>query len=56
MPFTPLHLGPGLLLKAAMRRRFSLFTFAGAQFCIDLEPLVLILGNNYPPCTGRCTP
>ena len=30
-PFTPLHLGPGLALKALGGRHFSLMVFAGAQ-------------------------
>ncbi len=40
MPFTPLHLGPGLLLKSALDRHFSLCCFAGAQVVMDIEPLI----------------
>ena len=31
MPFTPVHLGPGLALKALGGRHFRLMVFAGAQ-------------------------
>jgi hypothetical protein len=40
MPFTPLHLGPGLALKALGGRHFSLLTFSLAQVAMDIEPLV----------------
>jgi hypothetical protein len=38
MPFTPLHMGPALALKAVMRRRFSVLSFGIAQVAIDVEP------------------
>jgi len=42
MPFTPYHLGPGLLVKSIMPRRwFSFAVFAVSQALIDLEPLAL---------------
>lgn len=37
MPYTPFHLGPGLLLKAAAPRQFSFVAFAATQVAIDLE-------------------
>ena len=40
MPFTPFHMGPGLVFKAALGRRFSLTVFGFAQVLMDLEPLV----------------
>ena len=40
MPFTPLHLGPGLVFKAIGGRHFSFMVFGGAQVLIDLEPLL----------------
>lgn len=46
MPFTPFHLGPAVLLKAAAGRRFSLTIFAGAQLLMDIEPLVRILRRD----------
>lgn len=46
MPFTPLHMGPGALLKAALGRRFSLIGFGVSQVVIDLEPLLRMLCND----------
>lgn len=40
MPFTPLHMGPGLAIKALAGRRFSLLAFGVAQVAMDIEPLV----------------
>lgn len=39
MPFTPLHMGPGLAFKAALQARFSLVVFGWAQIVMDLQPL-----------------
>lgn len=43
MPFTPIHLGPGLALKAIGGRHFSFMVFSGAQVLMDIEPLIGIL-------------
>ncbi|WP_347249957.1 metal-dependent hydrolase [Zoogloea sp.] len=43
MPFTPFHMGPGLLIKAAMQGAFSLMVFGWAQIVMDVQPLVVIL-------------
>ena len=40
MPFTPLHMGPGLLIKAVAGPRFSVMTFGVAQIAMDIEPLI----------------
>ena len=40
MPVTPLHMGPGMAVKAIAGDRFSLTMFGLAQVAIDLEPLV----------------
>jgi len=46
MPFTPLHMGPGLAIKAVAGHRFSLLTFGIAQVVMDFEPLVgLVRGS-----------
>lgn len=37
MPFTPYHFGPGLLIKAAAPRWFSLSAYVAAQVAIDVE-------------------
>jgi hypothetical protein len=40
MPFTPFHLGPGALFKAALGRHFSFLVFGFVQVLIDLEALI----------------
>jgi hypothetical protein len=45
MPFTPLHLGPGIALKAGLGDRISLLAFGLAQVAMDLEPLVGLLSG-----------
>ncbi|MEZ5606094.1 MAG: hypothetical protein R3E52_02930 [Burkholderiaceae bacterium] len=46
MPFTPIHLGPGLAFKALGGRHFSFMVFGGAQVLMDLEPLIGILQDR----------
>lgn len=46
MPFTPLHMGPGLTIKAVLQRRFSLMVFGWSQVAIDLQPLLVMLGGS----------
>ena len=46
MPFTPLHMGPGIALKAVMRSRFSLMVFGCSQIVMDVQPLVVMLTNK----------
>lgn len=46
MPFTPLHMGPGLVVKAALQRHFSLMVFGWSQIVIDIQPLVVMLSGN----------
>ena len=52
MPFTPLHMGPALLLKAGADRRFSLFAFGCAQILMDIEPLLGLI-RHAPTLHGR---
>jgi hypothetical protein len=58
MPFTPLHLGPGLVLKAFAPRHFSLMVFGLSQVLIDLEPLYYLFSHSdvvhrfFHPYTG----
>ncbi|KRA72937.1 hypothetical protein ASD78_15095 [Lysobacter sp. Root667] len=51
MPFTPIHLGPGLAFKAIGGRRFSFMVFGGAQVLMDIEPLLGIL-RGWPVLHG----
>lgn len=43
MPFTPLHMGPGILVKATLRRSFSLMVFGWAQILMDIQPLLAMI-------------
>jgi hypothetical protein len=52
MPFTPVHLGPGLVFKAIGGRHFSFMVFGGAQVLMDIEPLLGIL-YDWPVLHGR---
>ena len=46
MPFTPLHMGPGIVVKAALQSRFSLMVFGWSQIVIDIQPLVVMLSDK----------
>lgn len=46
MPFTPFHLGAGLLIKSAKPASVSFLMFAGSQVAMDIEPLVRILRGD----------
>jgi len=48
MPATPFHLGPGLLVKAAAPRQFSMAGYSLAQVVIDLESGYYLLRGEYP--------
>jgi membrane-bound metal-dependent hydrolase YbcI (DUF457 family) len=48
MPFTPFHMGPGILIKALLQGSFSLMVFGWAQIIMDLQPLfVLLTGEGH---------
>lgn len=46
MPFTPLHMGPGLLVKALLQGSFSLMVFGWTQIIMDIQPLVVLLTGD----------
>jgi membrane-bound metal-dependent hydrolase YbcI (DUF457 family) len=46
MPFTPLHMGPGIVVKATLQNSFSLMVFGWSQIVIDIQPLVVMLTNK----------
>jgi membrane-bound metal-dependent hydrolase YbcI (DUF457 family) len=46
MPFTPLHMGPGLAVKAVLNKKFSLMVFGWSQIVIDLQPLFVLLTGH----------
>ena len=43
MPFTPFHIGAGLIVKPTTNHNFSLLSFGLAQIAMDIEPMVGIL-------------
>ena len=43
MPFTPYHMGPGLLIKSVLQGSFSLMIFGWAQVVMDIQPLIVLL-------------
>jgi len=43
MPFTPIHMGPGIFIKAILQSSFSLMVFGWAQIVMDIQPLLVIL-------------
>lgn len=43
MPFTPYHMGPGILLKALLQGSFSLMVFGWTQIVMDIQPLIVLL-------------
>lgn len=43
MPFTPLHMGPGILIKSILQGSFSLMVFGWTQIVMDIQPLIVIL-------------
>ncbi len=48
MPFTPIHMGPGILLKGILQGSFSLMIFGWTQIVMDIQPLfVLISGEGH---------
>jgi len=40
MPFTPFHMGPGLLVKSLLQGSFSLMVFGWTQIVMDIQPLL----------------
>ncbi|GHF92144.1 metal-dependent hydrolase [Thalassotalea marina] len=48
MPFTPFHMGPGILIKSLLKGSFSLMVFGWTQIVMDIQPLiVLITGEGH---------
>lgn len=48
MPFTPFHMGIGILTKAILQSSFSLMVFGWSQIVMDIQPLIVLLtGNGY---------
>ena len=43
MPFTPIHMGPGILIKSILQGSFSLMVFGWSQIIMDIQPLMVML-------------
>lgn len=43
MPFTPIHMGPGILIKAFLQTSFSLMVFGWTQIVMDIQPLIVMI-------------
>jgi len=43
MPFTPIHMGPGLLIKSLLHSSFSLMIFGWTQIIMDIQPLIVMI-------------
>jgi hypothetical protein len=48
MPATPFHFGPGLLIKAAAPRQFSMAAYSLTQVVIDIESGYYLLHKDFP--------
>lgn len=46
MPFTPIHMGPGILIKGLMQGSFSLMVFGWTQIVMDIQPLFVLLSGE----------
>jgi len=46
VPFTPFHMGPGILIKSLLRGSYSLMIFGWSQILIDLQPLLVLLSGE----------
>ncbi|MDO6428553.1 metal-dependent hydrolase [Thalassotalea sp. 1_MG-2023] len=43
MPFTPIHMGPGIFIKAILQGSFSLMVFGWTQIVMDIQPLIVMI-------------
>lgn len=43
MPFTPLHMGPGIVIKVLLQGSFSLMVFGWSQIVMDIQPLIVMM-------------
>lgn len=46
MPFTPIHMGPGILIKSLLQGSFSLMVFGWSQIIMDIQPLIVLLTGD----------
>ncbi len=43
MPFTPIHMGPGILIKSILQGSFSLMVFGWTQIAMDIQPFIVLI-------------
>ncbi|MBT5895237.1 MAG: hypothetical protein HOH61_04990 [Rhodospirillaceae bacterium] len=43
MPFTPIHMGPGILIKSLWQGGFSMTVFGWSQIVMDIQPLIVTI-------------
>ncbi len=46
MPFTPFHMGPGILMKSLLQGSFSLMVFGWTQIVMDIQPLIVLISGE----------
>jgi len=46
MPFTPIHMGPGILIKSLLQTSFSLMVFGWTQIVMDIQPLIVLISGE----------
>ena len=46
MPFTPIHMGPGIILKSLLQGSFSLMVFGWTQIVMDIQPLIVLISGE----------
>ena len=46
MPFTPIHMGPGILIKSILQGSFSLMVFGWTQIVMDIQPLIVLISGK----------
>ena len=46
MPFTPIHMGPGILIKSLLQGSFSLMVFGWSQIIMDIQPLIVLITDE----------
>ena len=46
MPFTPIHMGPGILIKGLLQGSFSLMVFGWTQIVMDIQPLIVLISGE----------
>ena len=46
MPFTPIHMGPGILIKGLLQGSFSLMVFGWTQIIMDIQPLMVMISGE----------